>query len=196
MRLPSVDHSATSGSSWLHRASISDKVSLPLTGFGVAAISSSPVPLMSVYAVLMIVAWSASLPLARIVMATILPVPMVGLYALSHWQSDWSVIVVILAKGVVTVEASLADADDTGSRSASRSDTVAAGNPQPEPCLDIPRRLHVMGPVGERTKSDSGAGRDKAPASPRVPVGGVRDTPTAIAPGWRDNCRNGRHPCN
>ncbi len=107
MRLPSVDHSATSGSSWLHRASISDKVSLPLTGFGVAAISASPVPLVSVYAVLMIVAWSASLPLARIVMATILPVPMVGLYALSHWQSDWSVIAVILAKGMVTVEASL-----------------------------------------------------------------------------------------
>jgi energy-coupling factor transporter transmembrane protein EcfT len=40
-------------------------------------------------------------------MATILPVPMVGLYALSHWQSDWSVIAVILAKGMVTVEASL-----------------------------------------------------------------------------------------
>lgn len=90
----------------------------------------------------------------------------------------------------------LADADDTGSRSARRADTVAAGNPQPEPCLDIPRCLHVVGPVGERTKSHSGAGRDKAPAGPRVPVGGVRDTPTAIAPGWRDNCRNGRHPCN
>ncbi|MSQ43362.1 MAG: energy-coupling factor transporter transmembrane protein EcfT [Chloroflexi bacterium] len=107
MRLPSVDYLATSGSSWLHRASIADKVSLPIAGFGVAAVSSSPLPLVTGYAVLMAVAWSASLPVARIALATILPVPMVGLYAFSHWQGEWSVVAVILAKGMVTVEASL-----------------------------------------------------------------------------------------
>ncbi len=107
MRLLSIDHAATSGTSWLHRASIADKVSMPLAAFGVAAISSSPAPLVSFYAVLILVAWSASLPIARIVMATILPVPMVGLYALSQWQSEWSVVAVILAKGMVTVGASL-----------------------------------------------------------------------------------------
>lgn len=107
MRLPSVDHLATSGSSWLHRASVADKVSLPIAGLGVAAVSTTALPLFTGYALLMAVAWSASLPVARIALATILPVPMVGLYALSHWQGEWSVVAVILAKGMVTVEASL-----------------------------------------------------------------------------------------
>ncbi len=107
MRLPSVDYLATSGSSWLHRASAADKVAMPIAGFGVTAVSSSPLPLFTGYVVLMAVAWSASLPVARIALATIFPVPMVGLYAFSHWQGEWSVVAVILAKGMVTVEASL-----------------------------------------------------------------------------------------
>jgi energy-coupling factor transporter transmembrane protein EcfT len=110
MRVTTFDLWATSGTSWLHRTSALAKWLLIAAAVLVAILSRSPWPLACAYAVLLAAGVSAGLPARTLALLSLLPVPLVGLYALSRWDGSLSglaVPVTIVGKGMVTSLAGL-----------------------------------------------------------------------------------------
>lgn len=107
MRLTSLDRWATSGTSWLHRASPVAKWLLLLAAVVVDVLSRSPWPVLGAYAALLLAAASCRLPVRSLALLSLLPVPLVGLFALSRWHGDPSVVLAIVGKGMLTAQAGL-----------------------------------------------------------------------------------------
>jgi energy-coupling factor transporter transmembrane protein EcfT len=93
---------AGSGESWLHRASPFAKWLLLLAVVLVAIGARSPWPLLGAYALLALAAASCRLPVRGLLAASLLPVPLVGLFALSRWDGTAVPPLTIVGKGMIT----------------------------------------------------------------------------------------------
>ena len=107
MRAAALDRWAAGGGSWLHRASAPSKWLVLLGAVLLAAVSRSPWPLLAAYLLLALAAASCRLPLRPLLLASLLPAPMVGLFAVSRWDGTFSAPLTIVGKGLVTALAGL-----------------------------------------------------------------------------------------
>jgi energy-coupling factor transporter transmembrane protein EcfT len=98
---------ATSGTSWLHRASPLAKWLLLASAVLLAILARSPWPLLGGYLLLLLTVASCRLPLRTFVLASLLPVPMFGLVALSRWNGSLGTPLTIVGKGMVTAMAGM-----------------------------------------------------------------------------------------
>jgi energy-coupling factor transporter transmembrane protein EcfT len=124
-RLGELDRWAAGGRSWLHRASPASKWLLLAGAVGLAIVATSPWPLLAGYLALALAAATCGLPLRPLLLTSLLPVPLVGLYALSRWDGTLATPLTIIGKGVLTSLAGL---------------LVAATTPFPD-LLALPTRL-------------------------------------------------------
>jgi energy-coupling factor transporter transmembrane protein EcfT len=106
-RVALIDFWATSGRSWLHRASPLAKWSIIAAAVAVAILSRQPYSLLLAYVALLLAALSARLPWRPLVLGSLLPAPLFGIYAISQWQGNWEPIATLLGKGMVTALAGL-----------------------------------------------------------------------------------------
>jgi energy-coupling factor transporter transmembrane protein EcfT len=107
MRIADLDRWATARTSWLHRASPVAKWLLLFAAVGLAVLSSTPWPLLAGYLALIVAAATCRLPLRSLVLASLLPVPLIGLYAVSRWDGSPLTPLTIVGKGLVTAMAGL-----------------------------------------------------------------------------------------
>jgi energy-coupling factor transporter transmembrane protein EcfT len=110
MRVASLDRWACLGTSWLHRASPVAKWLLLGSAILVVIVSHAPAPLFAAYGLLALAAATSGVPLGPLLLASLMPVPLVGLFALSRWAGTLpalAVPVTIVAKGMVTALAAL-----------------------------------------------------------------------------------------
>jgi energy-coupling factor transporter transmembrane protein EcfT len=132
MRIGDLDRWAAGGTSWLHRASPLAKWLILAGAIGLAILGATPWPLLAGYAVLAVAAATCRLPLGSLLLVSLLPVPLVGLYALSRWDGTLATPLTIVAKGMVTALAGL---------------LVAATTPFPD--LLAPATRVLPGPLGD-----------------------------------------------
>src|SRR4029078_10933515 len=64
--------------------------------------SGTPWPVLVAYAGLVASAAPCGVPLRPVLLLSLLPVPLVGLFALSQWHGDPTVVLAIVAKGMLT----------------------------------------------------------------------------------------------
>ena len=107
MRFSSIDYVATSGHSWLHRTSPLAKWCIVAGAVAAAVVARTPWPLAGCYVALIAAAATCRLPVRTVLVASLLPVPLVGLFALSRWNGDFAVPLAIVAKGMETATAGL-----------------------------------------------------------------------------------------
>src|SRR5579883_3044186 len=110
MRVASLDRWACLGASWLHRASPAAKWLLLGSAILVVIVSREPALLFLAYGLLALAAATSGVPLGPLLLASLMPVPLVGLFALSRWAgmlSSLAVPVTIVTKGMVTALAAL-----------------------------------------------------------------------------------------
>jgi energy-coupling factor transporter transmembrane protein EcfT len=112
-RIAELDRWAAAGTSRLHRASPLAKWLLLLSAVVLAVMASAPWPLLAGYVTLVLVAAASRLPLRALVVASLLPVPLVGLYAVSRWDGTLTTPLSIMGKGMVTAMAGLLVAAST-----------------------------------------------------------------------------------
>jgi energy-coupling factor transporter transmembrane protein EcfT len=125
MRVRDLDRWAATGTSWLHRASPGAKWLLLAGAVGLAILGATPWPLLAGYAALVVAGLTCRLPMRSLLLASLLPVPLIGLYAVSRWDGTLATPLTIVAKGTVTALAGL---------------LVAATTPFPD-LLALPTRL-------------------------------------------------------
>jgi hypothetical protein len=94
-----------------------------------AILSRQPLPLLAAYAVLAIAVRTSGVPLHALALGSLLPAPLVGLFAISQWDGQWAHSAAIVGKGIVTALASL---------------TVAATTPYPDLLAPLTRVLPVV----------------------------------------------------
>ena len=107
MRVATLDRWAALGRSWLHRSSPLAKWSIVAAAVGVAIVARTPWPLAVAYATLVAAAASCRLPLRPLVVGSLLPVPMIGLLALTRWDGTLATPATLAGKGMVTALAGL-----------------------------------------------------------------------------------------
>jgi energy-coupling factor transporter transmembrane protein EcfT len=107
MRIRDLDRWAAAGTSWLHRASPAAKWLLLAGAVLLAILGSTPWPLLGGYAAMALAGASCRLPMRSLLLASLLPVPLVGLYTLSRWDGTLATPLTIVAKGMVTALAGL-----------------------------------------------------------------------------------------
>jgi energy-coupling factor transporter transmembrane protein EcfT len=107
MRVGTLDRLAATGDSWLHRCSPVAKWLVIGAAVCVAVVSRSPWPLAAAYATLAVAVATCRLPLRPFVLGSLLPVPMIGLLALSRWDGTLSTPATLVGKGMVTALAGL-----------------------------------------------------------------------------------------
>lgn len=107
MRLSALERWAAGGTSWLHRSSASAKWLLVFSVILLAMSARSPAPLVAAYLLLALAAATCGLPLRPLLLMSLMPAPMIGLFALSQWDGAAATPVVIVGKGVVTAFAGL-----------------------------------------------------------------------------------------
>ena len=89
MRIRELDRWAAGGQSWLHRASPAAKWLLLAGAVGLAILGTSPWPLLAGYLALALAGTTCRPPPAPLLLTSLLPVPLVGLYALSRGTGRW-----------------------------------------------------------------------------------------------------------
>ena len=105
MRVTTLDRWASSGAGWLHCTSPLAKWLIVGSAVLVAVVARSPWPLASAYALLLLAGASSRLPVRPLVLASLLPVPLVGLFALARWDGSAGTLAApaaIVGKGMVT----------------------------------------------------------------------------------------------
>ncbi|MGH2353265.1 MAG: energy-coupling factor transporter transmembrane component T [Chloroflexota bacterium] len=107
MRVADLDRWAAGGTSWLHRASALAKWLVLLSAVLLAILAWTPWALLAGYLALLLAAASCRLPLRPLLVLSLLPVPLVGLYALSRWDGSLATPLTIVSKGMVTAMAGL-----------------------------------------------------------------------------------------
>lgn len=107
MRVGTLDRWAASGDSWLHHSSPVTKWLVVGAAVCVAIVSRSPWPLAAAYVTLVLAVATCRLPLWPLVLGSLLPVPMIGLLALSRWDGTLSTPATLVGKGMVTALAGL-----------------------------------------------------------------------------------------
>src|SRR4051812_2267557 len=95
-----LDRWAVSGTSWLHRATPLPKWLILAATICLAIVARSPWPILAAYALLLLVTISCYLPVRAFVIASLLPVPMFGLVALSRWNGSASDPLMVIGKGI------------------------------------------------------------------------------------------------
>jgi energy-coupling factor transporter transmembrane protein EcfT len=98
--IAAVDRWAVSGTSWLHRATPLPKWLVLAATVLLAILARSPWPLIAAYLLLILTVVSCRLPVRAFVLASLLPVPMFGLVALSRWNGSASVPLTVIGKGM------------------------------------------------------------------------------------------------
>jgi energy-coupling factor transporter transmembrane protein EcfT len=102
MRIADLDHLAANGVSWLHRASPLAKWLLLAAAILVAILTPGPWPVFAAYASLALAGLSCRLPMRLLIVLSLLPVPLVGLFALSQWDGNPAVLLAIVGRGMLT----------------------------------------------------------------------------------------------
>jgi energy-coupling factor transporter transmembrane protein EcfT len=95
-----VDRWAVSGTSWLHRTTPLPKWLIVAATVALAVVARSPWPLLAAYLLLILVVVSCRLPVRTFILASLLPIPMFGLVALTRWNGSAAVPLAIVGKGM------------------------------------------------------------------------------------------------
>ena len=95
-----LDRWSVSGSSWRHRTTPLPKLLVLAATVLLAILAHTPWPLAAAYVLLLVTVRSCRLPLHTFVLASLLPVPMFGLVAISRWNGSIAMPITIVGKGM------------------------------------------------------------------------------------------------
>jgi len=105
MDISKIDYWATSGRSFVHRATVLSKVLATAFVISGVIVTSEPAVLMGLYALVLITVRAARLPVMKVMAISIFPGLFAILFALSHVEGGWTTPVIIIMKALTAASA-------------------------------------------------------------------------------------------